>query len=270
MRRKPERRGAHALVVLALAFSGSGASTFAESTAESGAAPRPLDLDVAVSASSLDGTYASWFEGRLGFSKDFGERRILFGSATTARRFGVDAQQYALGGSRPFGDRVTAGFEATAGPGSRFFADWSISGELGLRLDGGFALGASHRHREYGGNGVSITNATLEKYAGAYRVAYTLWLSRVELSPSGRRASHSATLTRYYRERSSVALILGTGNGLETLDRQRVVETRTRTAVLSGAHWFGERVALTWSAGFHRQDPFYDRLEAQVGFRRRF
>lgn len=270
MRGKPERTGAMFALLLACALWSAGASAFAQTPPAPAAAPKPFDLDLSFAASSLDGTYNSWFEGRVGFRKDLGERRVLFGAATTARRFGVDAQEYALGGSRPIAGRLTGGVELTAGPGFGFFADWSGFGELSLRLDGGFALGASYRHREYSGNGVEIANATLEKYAGAYRVAYTFWLSKIELSPRGRRRSHSVTVTRYYGERSNVSLIIGAGDGLEAIDLQRVVETETRNAVVSGAHWISERLALTYEAGWHRQDPFYDRLEVRVGLRRRF
>lgn len=166
---------------------------------------------------------------------------------------------FGLSGSHWFG----GGTLATAS-NPDFQAKVAVDAHLGRALSDGWVVSVSTRHREYTAASVAGLAASVERYVGEYRIAYTHNQSR--LDGGSNFASHVLTGNWYYRDASHVGLSISSGREAEAIGDGRVLETDVRSLSVSGRHELSSRLSLHWWAGMHDQGDLYRRRFVGLAF----
>lgn len=127
----------------------------------------------------------------------------------------------------------------------------------GRSLPNGWVASASARRRGYDSATVSGITAKVERYFGAYRIAYAIGHSRLHAASGF--TNHGLSGNWYYAESSSLGLSLSSGREAEAIGDGRVLQTDVRGAALSGRHYLNPRFSLHWWLGVHEQGDLYRR-----------
>lgn len=146
-----------------------------------------------------------------------------------------------------------AGFAASPA----FLPELDASVHFGRTLADGWVAGVRYRRRDYAATGVDMLAGTVERYAGAYRIAYTLGISK--LSGASASLGHGLATNWYYSDAGSVGLALNFGEEAEAIGAGQVIETDVRGVTLSGRRRLGDRAELQWWLAAQEQGDFYRR-----------
>lgn len=236
------------------------------------ATPRPSDperatrLAYALRHERLDRGYDDWRSHRIELSSTGRGRIGGYGALVADRRFGLEDEAVELGLVLPLGADWVLQPEAGFAPGARFLP----RRYLDLRLQRGFANGwvgaAGVRRSTYREADVSRLAIGTERYAGEWRMGYTLNLTRL----GGHTASsHDLRVVRGYGERGEIGVQFVFGREDALLGPQ-VVTGNVRAVSIGGRHAFTADWALRWNLGSVRQADLYTRHGAMLGVERRF
>lgn len=227
-----------------------------------------LELEVGAGHEDLSRGLADWRSVYLTGEHRFGERRSLFAGWRETERFGQDDHEAAAGFALPLDERWTLASDATASPSHRVLAKWSLGLDLNRRLDDGWGLSFGGRHTAYASADTDRVSLGVERYFGAYRVA---WVgSSTHLSGASWSTAQRLQLSRYYAAASSVGVSLGHGREAENLPPRGVVTSTVDVLALVGRHWLDRDWALSYEATLLDQGDFYRRRGLQLGVRRAF
>lgn len=237
----------------------------AEAPAPAGApTPARWELRPLAVADSLSNTGAPWLQ--LGLAGAYAPmpRARLGAFAALIQRFGQSAPQAGLDASWPLTERLTGFGDLALAPGAVVVPAAAAGAGLHAALPGGWGLEASGRYSAYANGGVPFAALALEKYLGAWRLAYSLGVS-----PSADWAwplRHLASASYYLPDdRSAVTLRAAAGTEVEQVSATNLLRTDVLALALDLRWWLGERFALVPQVGFTRQGALYDRLTAGLG-----
>ena len=183
-------------------------------------------------------------------------------AAVVEERFGQQDHGVELGASLPLDRSWLLDADAGLAPGAEFLPRQRASLRLLRRMDGGWLAGVGLREARYRDERVTAANASIERYAGQWRFAWTANLTRID----GEHApGHELALDRYYNERDSIGLRLARGEESIALGDGGRIAASVRSAGLVGQHWLSPHWGLRWGAGYVDQDGLYDRAWLQLG-----
>lgn len=202
----------------------------------------------------------------------------LLGVNTTARaqqkfRFGEQDQSISLSGGRGITERWAVGGDVSLGLNQTLYPNWSAGIYPTFAPGAGWVLGLGYRHSVFPDVQVDMLLPGLEYYVGDYRLAYTLFATRLS-TDSTIGFSHAIKLDHYYGERNRIGIGASLGSEREPNpdNIQQTIITDTLGTSLDGRHWWTENWGGTWMLGAQwrsgNAEALY--LNAQAGLRRQF
>lgn len=167
--------------------------------------------------------------------------------------------------------------DVSLGAGYRhaFSADWSASADVDLAdtpafqpevdvslevtraIGNGWQVAVGGRSRQYPADRVTAFNASLERYFGDFRLAYSLGLSR--LNDASTLTGHAMAFNWYLTSNMSVGISANRGREAESIGGGRVLESDVWGVAVSGHRDLSDRIAVRWWLGVHEQGDFYRR-----------
>ncbi len=189
-------------------------------------------------------------------------RRAWRLSALTEQRFDTRDQGLEAGLSVPLDERWMLEAEAGLAPGAHFLARHSAELRITRRI-GRHALGSvGLRTARYRDLRAERAQLSLERYAGAWRVAGTASLVRVGTRHA---AGHEIALDRYFGDRDRLGVRVSRGKELVPLPDGVRRFARVRATSIVGRHWLSPRWGVEGALGYSDQSGLYDRAWLQVG-----
>jgi YaiO family outer membrane protein len=187
-------------------------------------------------------------------------------AAVTEERFDTRDNGIELGTSLPLDERWMLQGDIGVAPGADFLPRQSAELRLVRRFSAsGVLAGIGLRNARYRDQRVDRALASLERYAGNWRYAWTASLTRID----GRHApGHELALDRYYADRDSIGLRLARGKESIALPDGSRSFGEVQSVALVGRHWLSPRWGLQWGAGTVVQSGLYDRAWLQFGLQR--
>ncbi|AMD00407.1 YaiO family outer membrane beta-barrel protein [Halomonas chromatireducens] len=260
MRRRCFCQGCGWLVGSWLAASLSAAPAFAEE--------RRTEVEISQRYEWVDSGFADWQAQRLDWQTGQPGAITWYGAALRERRYALWDQGVELGAAVPLGDDWVLQPEVGSAFSPDFLPDWYADLRLQRRLTAGFVGSTSLRHTEYVDSRVDRLALGIERYWGAWRMAYTLNVSDVQ--GAGTPVGHAVALDHYYGERSVVGLRAGLGREEEVVRDGEVTVSSVAAFAVRGRHWFHPEWAINWELGALSQGDIHDRYGMQLGLRHAF
>lgn len=196
----------------------------------------------------LDYSPDNWRRSRLALTGYYTDKSFTV-FAEDSEHFELDDKTFGASATLPLFEKSWIVTEVALSPTHRFAPEYSLYAQLGHSLDGGWGLLAGIRHREYPDSTVNIINATLEKYLGSFRVAYTLFAS--DSDTAGSAMSHRVQAGYYFAEENSVQIAVTTGEEVEKItDSNQIIRTEFTNVSLWGEYWLTQNFALEYGIGY--------------------
>jgi YaiO family outer membrane protein len=175
-------------------------------------------------------------------------------------RFGRSDAQLSLGADWQLPQDWFAGISVASSSSPDFMPRSQFELRTGRPIAKGWVVGAGYRRRNYPADHVDSYTATVERYFGDFRAAWTLSLSDLN---SGTRSFGQAFTVNWY---PSDALSLGTsvsfGDEAEAVGPGQVLKSRVKGFALTGRYSLNARIGLDCWLGVHEQGDFYRRQYA--------
>ena len=227
------------------------------------------ELEIGFSHDALNNDYDGWKGVYLSGQRDFGDGKGIYGTLQRAERFTVVDRELLGGAYMPVGGRWSALAEASVSDTHRLRAKSSVLGQLSYQFGSGWGANVGLRHTRYDYYNLNVKSATVERYWGSYRAAYTYTLGK--LGHSGDTAtSNEIRGDYYYGERNSIGLSYLSGQEVFAYQDGTPSVSDTKYITLSGTHWVTKSWAITHQLVYHEQDVYYNRKGISIGFRYSF
>lgn len=214
----------------------------------------------------LDSGYDDWRGLRLDMAAARPGRLGGYGALVAEHRFGRADHGIEAGLLIPIAPGWTLQPEVGLVPDAQFLPEHYLDLRLQRDFGDGWIGAASLRRSDYPDSRVERLALGVERYAGMWRLGYTLHLTRLAGSHS---VSHDLRAARSYGERSEVGLQFVFGRE-SALVRTGVVASDVRAATVFGRHAFGPQWSLLWNLGVTDQGDLYTRRGVTLGLERRF
>ena len=219
--------------------------------------------------SGLDSGYDDWREAALHVEWRWPDIGGAYAVLRTLDRYGLGDRELMVGGSRRIGERWDLSAEASIGDDAEFVARQALMLAASHRFDGGWVGNASLRRTRYVDADVGIASGGVERYAGRWRAAMTVYAARQD-GYDGTAWSQMLALDRYHGDDDRVGGFVAWGRQLDQVPGAGVESRAVPSFGLSGRQSLGRDWALDWTLVSERQGDLYRRLGASVGLRRRF
>jgi YaiO family outer membrane protein len=206
---------------------------------------------------ALDNGFGDWNQQFVGLAREVSGK--VRHAARLSRSQRAALTDITLGLSADYtlaGDWLVGGYLGLS-PDPGFQSQLDIGAHAGRVLPGGWIVDAGFRFRSFTGSDVSSAVASVEKYLGAFRVAYRLSVSSLSDSPTF--TGHGLTFNWYYTDSASIGVAVGGGREFESLGGGRLLESDVASLTISGRHLVTDRLTLDWYAGTHDQGDIYRR-----------
>jgi YaiO family outer membrane protein len=245
------------------------AQTAQESSALTPTARPPNELRLTWDAERRSNGYEPGREVSMEISRNLGRRR-WHGGIRSSTRFALNDESVVGGVAHAFSGRVTALVEVEASSSHRVVPRWGLAGRVDASMGKGWVVVGGVRHRAYDLVAATLMSAGVERYMGAYRMAYTLFGGRIP--DGGVSASHLTRIDRLYGsdQINLVGLGVSAGTELEHLGPAGIQRTRVRALFLSGRHWVNPRWGVTYGASVTRRTALYSQTGVSAGLVARF
>ena len=229
-----------------------------------------LILEFGTDYEALNNDRPDWQSYFIRFNRKFSSGQMLYGEATTVRRFDQTDPSLTIGWYQPLNEsrRWTTNVEVSGSPTHDVLPAFSFYGQIERNFGKGWLGHAGLRHSHYSDDKVNIGVFGVEKYFKAYRGAYTLYVAH--LNGSGTSVSHAFQGNYYYGERNSVGMGIAFGQEIESIGNGRFIRTDVQEVSLIGRHWFNQKWGMSYVALWHRQGSDYTRGGPQIGLLYRF
>lgn len=205
----------------------------------------------------LDRNLPSWGRQFVELNRYVNERQTYRVGMARDTRFNNSDLSFSAGADIRFASAWSTGIDVSVSDAAGFQPDLGYSAYVGRSIQDGWAFNLRYRRREYESATVGSSIATVEKYVGAFRLAYAIGLSRLHGATTS--SNHSLTANWYYSEDSSVGVNFNTGEEAEAIGNNRVLQTDVQGVSISGRRKLTDRVDLSWWLGLHDQGNFYRR-----------
>lgn len=226
-------------------------------------------LQFASTYESLTHDFDPWRSAVLSLDVSPGHGTRYRGEVREQVRFGQLDHALLAGVHRRLSRGVTADAELDISPSHHVSPTWGVRGALEWAAGRGWVARGSLDHRRYTSTPVDLGSLAVDKYLGAYRVAYTAYLAR--LAGAQTAISQRVEGHLYYGPSASrVGVSAAAGEEVESLPALGVLRTPVRSFAITGRHWLGSRWFVTYDALLHEQGTLYVRHGLGVGVGRRF
>jgi YaiO family outer membrane protein len=226
----------------------------------------PWELQLEGARERLDRGYEDWTEARAQLAWRPAPGHAYLGGYRTTERFGQRDREIVAGAYIPLAGRgPTLHLEGSTSPTHRVLAKNTLLAEIAYPLGSGWVVAGGGRISRYTTTDVATAVATLEKYAGEWRFAYTVHLSRPEGASWG--ASHRAVAAWHRGELQQASLSVARGREQENVLPLGILTSDVRNATVAGVFPISERWGLTLEAAWHEQGRLYTRRTVRLGTR---
>jgi YaiO family outer membrane protein len=223
---------------------------------------RPTTLEVAHERASLSNGQAGWRETSLQIDHRYAPRQSAGLALRQTRRFGLNDTAIDLSGSQPLGERLTLSLEASASPTHRVLAKSALGASLQYEFAPAWLLHTGFKNTRYDNANVNQGLLMLERYVSSFS-------GSIAWRPVSALGTHANGFelrgNYYYGDKSTVGLILASGQEATTVSSQTVALADVRAVALVGRHWLRDDWALTYAISRTRQGSFYDRNGVRLG-----
>lgn len=240
------------------------AAAAALSCAAQEAAP-PFEIRAHVQRENLDHGQPDWREDLLDFAWKLRPSTTLSAGARATERFDLKDREGFAAAYVPLGAHKTLlHLEGSGSSTHRVLPEAMGLAEVIQPLAGGWVVSGGARLSRYTSSDVQMLTATLEKYFGDYRLAYTVYLSRPE--GAGWAPAHRVALSWHRSALTFLTLAAARGREVESLPTGLLV-TEVRAVALGGGFEILPHWGLTFEVGHVRQGDLYTRRGARIGTR---
>jgi len=226
----------------------------------------PFDMRLEGARDSLDRGLPDWREGFGQLSWRSPAGATWLGGYRATERFGQRDREAVLGAYVPLSrGGPTLHVEGSASSTHRVLARRTLLAEVAQPLGGGWVLGIGGKHARYNAGDVSTALATVERYLGEWRAAYTMYLARPDGGGWG--PTHRAVVAWQRGPLTFASLSLARGREAENVFPAGILVTDVRNATLAA----GFEVAANWGLyaewARHEQGDLYTRRTLRIGTR---
>ncbi len=216
----------------------------------------------------LDNGYADWKEvfGQLAWSPRRG--LAAFGGARRTERFDLTDTEGFGGAYLPLGERTTFHVEGTASGTHRVLPEHAFLGEISQVLGEGWVVSVAGKKTRFTESDVSTAYATIEKYVGDWRLAYTGYISRLE--GGAWNPTHRGTVAWYHGDLTYVTINASRGREVENVVPIGLVTSDVTAWSIGAGLELAPRWGLTFELAHQKQGDFYTRRSARLGTRLAF
>lgn len=234
----------------------------------SAAGPARLEARFVAAHEDLDRGQDDWREAGARFQWDWERGRSAFVGVRRTQRFGERDAEGAAGFSVPLAPGWVAALEASGATSGGALPEWAALATIQRELGGGWVASGGLRRAGYASSTVSGASASLERYLGAWRLAWTAFLSR----PDGgaRSPVHRLTATWYGEGLTRVEAGFARGRESEFVPGLGLLTDDIRNATLSAAIEIARGWALAVDFEHQRQGDRYTRQAIRLGARASF
>lgn len=226
----------------------------------------PWEARIEAAHESLDHGYADWREllGQLTYRP--APKQAYFAGLRETERYGLTDREAIAGAYLPLGGGgPTLHLEATASPTHLVLPRGTFLAELAQPLGEGWMVSGAAKATRYPASDVRTAVATLEKYAGNWRYAYTLYLSKPDFA--GWAPTHRLVAAWYRSELTQAALSVARGREVENVVPLGLLTSDVRNVTFTAGYEVAPRWGLGVEWGWHRQGDLYTRRSLRVGTR---
>ena len=212
--------------------------------------------------------FDDWEEIFLIGSHKFAERQVGYFNIQNTDRFAFKDNNFIFGYYHPLSEKFTLVTETAISPTHKILPKWSLFKQLAFSIDKGLLANFSLRHTEYNKSDVETAGIGAEYYFGNYHSAVTFYISDVQ--DAGRTNSVRAVINYYYSDRGRVGLAVASGEEVENVGFNRILESDIRDITASLRHWFTDNCAVNFQLSWHDQGESYVKKGIMLGIRYKF
>jgi YaiO family outer membrane protein len=227
------------------------------------------ELEVGFSYGKLNNGYDNWRSVYVSGQHEFGAGKGVYGTLSRVERFAVSDRELLAGAYMPLGKGFSTVVEGSVSDIHILQPKYSALGQVSYHSESGFGATLGLRHTDYNDYGLSVKSATVERYWGRYRAAYTYTVSDLAYHAESATSNYFQA-NYYYGERNNIGLSYTSGHEVFVYQDYDPTISDTKSIALSGAHWVTKDWAITHELVYHRQDEYYTRKGVSIGFRYRF
>lgn len=227
------------------------------------------ELEVGFSYGKLNNGYDNWRSVYVSGQREFGPGKGVYGTLSRVERFADSDRELLVGAYMPLGGRFSGVVEGSVSDVHLLQPKYSALGQVSYQTESGWGASVGLRHTDYNDYGLNVKSATVERYWGSYRAAYTYTVSNLAYHTESA-TSNQFQANYYYGERNNVGLSYTSGHEVFVYQDYEPTVSDTSSIALSGAHWLTRDWAITHELVYHKQDEYYTRKGISIGFRYRF
>ena len=228
----------------------------------------PFELRLDLAREKLDRDFADWRDDSVQLAWKPRRGLAILGGARRTERFGLVDREGFGGAYLPLGAETTLHVEGTWSSTHQVLPRWVGLAEVSRALGGGWVAALGYKASRYSLADTEAGIATVEKYIGDWRLAYTASLTRLEQGAWS--PVHRASATWYRGDLTYVAIAAGRGREIENVPPLGLVASDVRSASLGAGIEVMQRWGLTFEWAWQRQGDFYTRRTARIGTRLAF
>ena len=234
-------------------------------------------LRILQGADELSNNLASWNEQSLSYSLRTPDQKNTFRLGMTRNeRFNNTDLSYQVGYSRKVTEKLNTGLDLSFGPGNVVVPVFVAAPTVSYKLPWNFSTQQTYRVARYSQQTTQAGIHTLQynvkplKLAVGYTLRHT-HIQNVNTVPM----THTAYLTKSYRNNSFVTLSANTGRGAElivTPSNSRVLEYDRNGIGLNGTHFLTKKSpwGIAWGLNYTHYAGLFDSFGYRVGIQRNF
>lgn len=231
------------------------------------------EVEVGFAYEYLSDDFAPWTSAYMRGEWFYKPRATLYTQGSFVNRFDKNDREISIGTYQPLGSLYTYQLEVGYSPIHEILAEYSFMGGLSRSVMKNWDVGFNVRHSIYTNTYSNLLSLTVGRYFYSQRLAYTLYVSKVE--DASETFSHRLQWSLYYDLRNSIGLYVATGIETESVGEiagsTRFITSSVFSYGIAGRHWLKEgHYSLTYQLWQHDQGNLYTRWGGALGFRIQF
>lgn len=230
------------------------------------------EVSIGLSQDDLNSNFVNWSGQYLEAEHQFSSGQKIYGVVNLTDRFDLKDEEILAGIYQPINTAWGAVVEAGLSPSHKVRPKWFLSGQLQHELSYGWNTHLGLQYTEYSETDTKRVNANIERYWEDYRMGYAIYATTVsgEAIKSETHYTHALSLDYYYETRSSIGIVLTTGDELEYNGTATPPISSINGLIIKGRHWFTPQWAINYDLNYHEQGDIYSRHGFRVGVRYRY
>lgn len=226
------------------------------------------EIEVGGSYDQLSNEFDSWSSFDLEALHVFSRHKKLTGGLRRITRFGKSDTEFAIGSYYPLTESLVGRIEfRDASPGEVLPQQTLFLGAQQV-LGDGWVIHGAYRHQKFEQGNVNAFIVRGEIYFSEYRADFTVTQARLDTGQTA--LGLGTSLSRYYGNRSSINVILSSGEEIEKVTRDQIARFDVFAVAFWGRHWISETWGVTYGVRYREQGDLYQLVGINVGVRHGF